>query len=73
MFIIFRYKENKDMTNETAKLEIIKNVLTRVLESDVRVDDNNSDAFKFGYLKGTINTVIEFITDEMVTTTQHEI
>ena len=61
------------MTNETTKLEIIKNVLTRVLESDVIVDDNNSDAFKFGYLKGTINTVIEFITDEMVTTTQHEI
>ena len=63
MFIIFRYKENKDMTNETAKLEIIKNVLTRVLESDVIVDDNNSDAFKFGYLRGTINVMIEFINE----------
>ena len=73
MFIIFRYKENKDMINETAKLEIIKNVLTRVLESDVIVDDKNSDAFKFGYLKGTINTIIGYINEEMVTTTQHEI
>ena len=72
-FIIFRYKENKDMTNETAKLEIIKNVLTRILESDVIVDDNKSDAFKFGYLKGTINTIIGYINEEMVTTTQHEI
>ena len=61
------------MINETAKLEIIKNVLVTILESDVIVDDNKSDAFKFGYLKGTINTVIEFINDEMVTTTQHEI
>ena len=73
MFIIFRYKENKDMTNETAKLEIIKNVLVTILESDVIVDDNKSDAFKFGYLKGTINTIIGYINEEMVTTTQHEI
>ena len=72
-FIIFRYKENKDMTNETAKLEIIKNVLVTILESDVIVNDNKSDAFKFGYLKGTINTIIGYINEEMVTTTQHEI
>ena len=61
------------MTNETVKLEIIKNVLVTILKSDVIVDDNKSDAFKFGYLKGTINTMIGFINDEMVTTTQHEI
>ena len=30
-----------------------------VLESGVIVEDKYSDAFKFGYLKGTINTVIE--------------
>ena len=73
MFIIFRYKENKDMTNETARLEIIKNVFETVLNSDVINSNEYSDAFKFGYLRGTINTMIGFINDEMVTTTQHEI
>lgn len=61
------------MTNETAKLEIIKNVFEAVLESDVINSDDYSDAFKFGYLRGTINAMIEFINKEMVTTTQHEI
>jgi hypothetical protein len=51
------------MNIEKTKLDIIKNSLIAVLESDVITDDNNSDAFKFGYLKGTINTVIEFIND----------
>jgi len=51
------------MATDKEKLDIIKNTLTAVLESDVIVDDNNSDAFKFGYLKGTINTIIEFIND----------
>jgi hypothetical protein len=51
------------MNIEKTKLEIIKNSLIAVLESDVIVDDKHSDAFKFGYLKGTINTVIEFIND----------
>ena len=73
MFIIFRYKENKDMTNETAKLELIKNVFETVLKSDVINSDEHSDAFKFGYLRGTINTMIGFINEEMVTATQHEI
>ena len=50
-------------TNKEVMLDVIKNTLTAVLESDVIVDDNNSDAFKFGYLKGTINTVIEFINE----------
>jgi hypothetical protein len=49
------------MVTDKEKLDIIKNTLTTVLESDVIVDNNNSDAFKFGYLKGTINTIIEFI------------
>lgn len=61
------------MNIEKTKLEIIKKSLVVVLESDVIVDDNKSDAFKFGYLKGTINEIIEFINEEMVTTTQHEI
>ena len=61
------------MNIEKTKLDIIKNTLTAVLESDVIVDNNNSDAFKFGYLKGTINTIISYINEEMVTTTQHEI
>jgi hypothetical protein len=52
------------MANETEKLDLIKHALTMVLESDVIVDDNNSDAFKFGYLKGTINTIIEFINEQ---------
>ena len=51
------------MATDKEKLDIIKNALAMVLESDVIVDDNNSDAFKFGYLKGTINTIIEFIND----------
>lgn len=51
------------MNIEKTKLDIIKNTLIVVLESDVITDDKNSDAFKFGYLKGTINTVIEFIND----------
>ena len=51
------------MATDKEKLDIIKNTLTAVLESDVIVDNNNSNAFKFGYLKGTINTVIEFIND----------
>ena len=63
MFIIFRYKENKDMTNETAKLDIIKNVFEAVLKSDVINSDEHSDAFKFGYLRGTINVMIEFINE----------
>ena len=52
------------MNIEKTKLDIIKNTLIVVLESDVIVDDNNSDAFKYGYLKGTINTVIEFINEQ---------
>ena len=52
------------MNIEKTKLDIIKNSLIAVLESDVIVDDNNSDAFKFGYLKGTINTIIEFINEQ---------
>ena len=36
-------------------------------------DHEYSDAFRFGYLKGTINIIIDFINEEMVTTTQHEI
>ena len=73
MDIIFRYKENKDMTNETAKLKIIKNVFEAVLRSDVINSDDYLDVFKFGYLKGTIKTIIGYINEEMVTTTQHEI
>ena len=61
------------MTNETAKLEIIKNVFEAVLKSDVINSDEHSDAFKFGYLRGTINAIIDRINEEMVTTTQHEI
>ncbi len=61
------------MTNETARLEIIKNVFEAVLESDVINLDEHSDAFKLGYLQGTIKTIIGFINDEMVTATQHEI
>jgi hypothetical protein len=52
------------MATDKEKLDIIKNTLTAVLESDVIVDDNNSDAFKFGYLKGTINTIIGFINEQ---------
>jgi hypothetical protein len=52
------------MVTDKEKLDIIKNTLTAVLESDVIVDNNNSDAFKFGYLKGTINTIIEFINEQ---------
>jgi len=52
------------MATDKEKLDIIKNTLAAVLESDVIVDDNNSDAFKFGYLKGTINTIIEFINEQ---------
>jgi hypothetical protein len=52
------------MNIEKTKLDIIKNSLITVLESDVIVDDNNSDAFKFGYLKGTINIIIEFINEQ---------
>ena len=51
------------MATDKEKLDIIKNTLIVVLESDVIVDNNNSDAFKYGYLKGTINTIIEFIND----------
>ena len=51
------------MTNETAKLDIIKNVFEVVLKSDVINSDEHSDAFKFGYLRGTINTMIEFINE----------
>ena len=61
------------MTNETAKLEIIKNVFEAVLRSDIINSDDYSDAFKFGYLRGTINAIIDRINEEMVTTTQHEI
>jgi hypothetical protein len=52
------------MATDKEKLDIIKNTLSVVLESDVIVDDNNSDAFKYGYLKGTINTIIEFINEQ---------
>jgi hypothetical protein len=52
------------MATDKEKLDIIKNTLIVVLESDVIVDDNNSDAFKYGYLKGTINTIIEFINEQ---------
>jgi hypothetical protein len=52
------------MATDKEKLDIIKNTLIVVLESDVIVDNNNSDAFKFGYLKGTINTIIEFINEQ---------
>ena len=51
------------MNIEKTKLEIIKNTLIAVLESDVITDDNKSDAFKFGYLRGTINVMIEFINE----------
>jgi hypothetical protein len=50
-------------TDKEIMLNVIKNLLIAVLESDAIVDNNNSDAFKFDYLKGTINTVIEFIND----------
>ena len=49
------------MATDKEKLDIIKNTLIVVLESDVIVDNNNSDAFKFGYLKGTTNIIIEYI------------
>ena len=52
------------MATDKEKLDIIKNTLTTVLESDVIVDDKHSDAFKFGYLRGTINTIIEFINEQ---------
>jgi hypothetical protein len=55
------------MATDKYKLNIIKDVLTLILESDIIAkDDNNeySDAFKYGYLKGTINTVIEFINEQ---------
>ena len=52
------------MATDKEKLDIIKNTLIVVLESDVIVDDNNSDAFKYGYLRGTINTIIEFINEQ---------
>jgi len=52
------------MATDKEKLDIIKNTLIVVLESDVIVDNNNSDAFKFGYLRGTINTIIEFINEQ---------
>jgi hypothetical protein len=52
------------MATDKEKLDIIKNTLIVVLESDVIVDNNNSDAFKYGYLKGTINTIIEFINEQ---------
>jgi hypothetical protein len=52
------------MNIEKTKLDIIKNSLIAVLESEIIVDDNNSDAFKYGYLKGTINTIIEFINEQ---------
>jgi hypothetical protein len=52
------------MVTDKEKLDIIKNTLIVVLESDVIVDNNNSDAFKYGYLKGTINTIIEFINEQ---------
>jgi hypothetical protein len=52
------------MATDKEKLDIIKNTLIVVLESNVIVDNNNSDAFKFGYLKGTINTIIEFINEQ---------
>ena len=63
------------MINETEKLEIIKTALTVILESDIMTKDDHeySDAFRFGYLKGTINTIIKFINDEVVMATQHEI
>jgi len=51
------------MNIEKTKLDIIKNSLIAVLESEIIVEDKHSDAFKFGYLKGTINTVIDFIND----------
>jgi len=52
------------MATDKEKLYIIKNALAMVLESDAIVDNNNSDAFKFGYLRGTINTIIEFINEQ---------
>ena len=57
-------KEVMYMTNKEVMLDVIKNTLTTVLESDVIVDDKHSDAFKFGYLKGAINTIIEFINEQ---------
>ncbi len=57
-------KEVIYMTNSEVMLDVIKNTLTVVLESDVIVDDNNSDAFKYGYLRGTINTIIKFINEQ---------
>jgi hypothetical protein len=48
-------------TDKEIMLDIIKNSLITLLESDAIVDNNNSEAFKFGYLKGTINAIIEFI------------
>ena len=50
-------------TDKEIMLDVIKNLLTAVLESEIIVEDKHSDAFKFDYLKGTINTVIEFIND----------
>ena len=59
----FLNTKDQDTITDKDKLDIIKNSLITVLESDAIVD-NNSDAFKFGYLKGTINTIIEFINEQ---------
>jgi len=52
------------MATDKEKLDIIKNTFEAVLKSDVINSDEHSDAFKFGYLKGTINTIIEFINEQ---------
>ena len=63
------------MINETEKLEKIKLVLKKSLDESEHIWESKeqSAAFIVGYLQGSIKTIIEFINDEMVTTTQHEI
>ena len=60
-FKTFLNTKNQDTVTDKDKLDIIKNSLITVLESEAIVDNNNSDAFKFGYLKGTTNIIIEYI------------
>jgi hypothetical protein len=65
MFIIFRYKENKDMTNE--QLIRLKELL-QIVSNDSEVmfkTKSESKDFIISYLQGTIKGVVDIMEDNI--------
>ena len=65
LFIIFRYKENKDMTNE--QLIRLKELL-QIVSNDSEVmfkTKSESKDFIISYLQGTIKGVVDIMEDNI--------